>query len=129
MINLNHMISILNFIFTILFYATRWIKQDPTRICFKEFLNKNLFESNFQFLTTQKSFPVFISFFFSVLARQYSFSNLSGQLVVRFNHAFGSPIQFSLVIFDLQMPVAAFSLPGHRVALHCVVHLRHSGAA
>jgi hypothetical protein len=38
------MIFILNFIFTIVFYTTRWTKQDLTCICFKEFLNQlNLF--------------------------------------------------------------------------------------
>jgi hypothetical protein len=39
MIKLTHMISIINFIFTIIFYKTRWIKQDITCIYFKEFLN------------------------------------------------------------------------------------------
>jgi hypothetical protein len=34
MINLSHMIFILNFVFTILFYAIRWTKQDLTYICF-----------------------------------------------------------------------------------------------
>jgi hypothetical protein len=34
------MISILNPIFTIVFYPTRWIKLDHTCICFKEFLNQ-----------------------------------------------------------------------------------------
>jgi hypothetical protein len=50
-------------------------KQDPTCICFEEFLNQKPFESNFQFSVAEKSFPIFI--FFSVLARQYSFSCLS----------------------------------------------------
>jgi hypothetical protein len=63
MINLNYMTSILNFIFTILFHAMRWTKQNLTCICFEEFLNQNTFESNFQFLAAQKSFPVFIYFF------------------------------------------------------------------
>jgi hypothetical protein len=57
------MISILNFIFTILFYAMKWTKQDNTCICFKEFLNLKSFESNFQFSTVQKPFPVFVFFF------------------------------------------------------------------
>jgi hypothetical protein len=34
------MISILNFIFTIVFYITRWTKQDYICICFKEILNQ-----------------------------------------------------------------------------------------
>jgi hypothetical protein len=40
MINLTYMISILNSIFTIVFYLTRWIKQVLTCICFEEFLNQ-----------------------------------------------------------------------------------------
>jgi hypothetical protein len=44
MINLTHMISILNSVFTIIFYMTRWTKLDLTCICFKELLNQlNLF--------------------------------------------------------------------------------------
>jgi hypothetical protein len=39
MINLTHIISILNFVFTIIFYAMSWIKQDLTYIYFEEFLN------------------------------------------------------------------------------------------
>jgi hypothetical protein len=39
-INLIHMISILNFVFTIVFYATRRTKQDIICICFKEFSNQ-----------------------------------------------------------------------------------------
>jgi hypothetical protein len=38
MINLT--LSILNSIFTVVFYATRWIKQDLSCICFEEFLNQ-----------------------------------------------------------------------------------------
>jgi hypothetical protein len=49
MINLSHKISIFNFIFTILFYAMRWKKQDHIYVCFEEFLNKKPFESKFQF--------------------------------------------------------------------------------
>jgi hypothetical protein len=62
------MIFILNFIFTISFYAMKWTKQDLTYICFEEFLNKKLFESNFQFSAAQEFFPVFIFFYFFVLA-------------------------------------------------------------
>jgi hypothetical protein len=40
MINLIYMISILNSVFTIVFYAKRWIKQDLICICFEEFLNQ-----------------------------------------------------------------------------------------
>jgi mannose/fructose/N-acetylgalactosamine-specific phosphotransferase system component IIC len=40
MINLIHIISILNYVFTIVFYATRWTKQDVICICFEEFLNQ-----------------------------------------------------------------------------------------
>jgi hypothetical protein len=58
MINLTHMISILNFVFTIVFYTVRWTKLDlfayvlknlwtkldHAYICFEEFLNRlNLF--------------------------------------------------------------------------------------
>jgi hypothetical protein len=44
---LTYMISILNFIFNIVFYPTRWIKLDHTYICFKEFLNQlNLLHKN-----------------------------------------------------------------------------------
>jgi hypothetical protein len=39
-INLTDMISILNFIYIIVFYVTRWTKQDLTLICFEEFLNQ-----------------------------------------------------------------------------------------
>jgi hypothetical protein len=34
------MIFILNFVFTIVFYAMRWIKLDLNYLCFKEFLNQ-----------------------------------------------------------------------------------------
>jgi hypothetical protein len=40
MINLTHMIFMLNSVFTIVFYVMRWIKQDHTCIYFKEFLNQ-----------------------------------------------------------------------------------------
>jgi hypothetical protein len=40
MINLNYMVSILNFVFTVMFYAGRWPKLDPTCLCFEEFLNQ-----------------------------------------------------------------------------------------
>jgi hypothetical protein len=44
MINITHMTSILNSVFTIVFYTMRWIKSNLTCICFKEFLNQlNLF--------------------------------------------------------------------------------------
>jgi hypothetical protein len=44
MINLIHMIFILNSIFTIVLYVTRWVKQDLICIYFEEFLNQlNLF--------------------------------------------------------------------------------------
>jgi hypothetical protein len=39
-IYLTHMISILSYVFTVVFYPTRWIKLDHTCIYFKEFLNK-----------------------------------------------------------------------------------------
>jgi hypothetical protein len=39
MINLIHMICILNFVFTVVFYVTRWKKLDHTYIYFEEFLN------------------------------------------------------------------------------------------
>jgi hypothetical protein len=39
MINPTHMISILNFVFIVVFYATRETKQDPN-CCFEEFLNQ-----------------------------------------------------------------------------------------
>jgi hypothetical protein len=38
--NLTHMISILNSVFIVSFYKTRWTKQDPSCICFEEFLNQ-----------------------------------------------------------------------------------------
>jgi hypothetical protein len=53
----------------------------------------------------------------------------SAQSTVWSNHAFGPPTQFSLVIFNLQMPTATFSLLGQHDALCCVVRLRHRGAA
>jgi hypothetical protein len=39
-IYLTHMISILNSVFTIVFYPMRWTKLDHTCICFEEFLNQ-----------------------------------------------------------------------------------------
>jgi hypothetical protein len=39
-INLIHMISILDSVFSIVLYATRWTKLDLICICFKEFLNQ-----------------------------------------------------------------------------------------
>jgi hypothetical protein len=40
MINLIHMISILNYAFTIVFHTMRWTKQYLICICFKDFLNQ-----------------------------------------------------------------------------------------
>jgi hypothetical protein len=40
MTSLIHMISILNYVFTIVFYTMRWTKQDLICIYFKEFLNQ-----------------------------------------------------------------------------------------
>jgi hypothetical protein len=40
MSNLTHMISILSFIFIVVFYATRWVKFDPVCIWFIEFINQ-----------------------------------------------------------------------------------------
>jgi hypothetical protein len=40
MINLIHMTSILNSIFTVVFYVTRWTKLDTAFICFEEFINQ-----------------------------------------------------------------------------------------
>jgi hypothetical protein len=37
MINLTHIIFILNFVFTVVLYVTRWTKQDPTYIIFNNF--------------------------------------------------------------------------------------------
>jgi hypothetical protein len=41
MINLTHMISIFNSVFTVVFYMTRWTKLDTTCICFEEFINQH----------------------------------------------------------------------------------------
>jgi hypothetical protein len=124
MINLSHMISILNFVFTILFYTTSRTKQAPTSISFEEFLNQKPFESNFQFLAAQKSFPILFPFFLSVLDHQYSFSYLFDpshtlnhifsptQSIVQPNRAFGPPTQFPLAIFNLEMTIATFGLSG-----------------
>jgi hypothetical protein len=40
MINITYMISILNFIFTVVFYVTKWTKHDHICICFEEILNQ-----------------------------------------------------------------------------------------
>jgi hypothetical protein len=40
MINLTHMVSILNSVFIVMFYMMRRPNLDPTCICFKEFLNQ-----------------------------------------------------------------------------------------
>jgi hypothetical protein len=40
MINITYMISILNFIFAIVFYAMRWTKHDHIYICLEEILNQ-----------------------------------------------------------------------------------------
>jgi hypothetical protein len=40
MIDLFHIISILNFVFIIVFYGMGWTKQDLIYICFEEFLNQ-----------------------------------------------------------------------------------------
>jgi hypothetical protein len=40
MINLTHMISILNSVFTLVFYTTRYTKLDIDCICFEEFINQ-----------------------------------------------------------------------------------------
>jgi multisubunit Na+/H+ antiporter MnhF subunit len=39
MIHITYMIFILNFIFTVVFYAMRWTKHDHIYICFEEILN------------------------------------------------------------------------------------------
>jgi hypothetical protein len=134
------MVSILNFVFTILFYVMRWKKQDLTSICFDEFLNKNHWNQIFNFQQLKNPSLFLFHFFFSVLARLYSFSNLSdpshtlshifslAQSAVRPNRAFSPSTQFPLVIFDLQTLAAAFGLPGCCTALRCVVCLWHHGA-
>jgi hypothetical protein len=38
--DLTHIISILNSVFTIVFYPMRWIKVDHNYICFEDFLNQ-----------------------------------------------------------------------------------------
>jgi hypothetical protein len=139
MINLSHMISILNFVFTILFYVMRWTKQYLTCIYFTEFLNQKSFESNFQFSGAQKFFPVFISFsiFFACIHYSIFLTHLilstiifsSAQSTVRPNRAFSPLTQFSLDIFDLQPPATTFGLSGCRTAFHCVIYLWHCGAA
>jgi hypothetical protein len=95
--------------------------------------------SNFQQPKNPSLF--YFLFSFSVLACQYSFSYLSTNLIlpaiffspsqsaVQSNCTFGPPTQFALVILDLQTPATAFDLPGHRVALRCVIHFQHRGAA
>jgi hypothetical protein len=114
-------------------------KQDPTCICFEEFLNQKPFESNFQFSVAEKSFPILFSFLFwpasipslvflAHLILSAIFFSLA-QSVVQSNHTFGPSTQFPLVIFDFQTPDDAFGLPGHYAALHCVIRLRHRGAA
>jgi hypothetical protein len=54
-----HMISILNFVFTIVFYPMRWTKLYHTCICFEEFLNQLTFDYKYRmniyaWLMTQK---------------------------------------------------------------------------
>jgi hypothetical protein len=138
MIILSHMISILNFVFSILFYVTKWTKQDLTCICFEEFFIKNHLNqiSNFQQLKILSCFyflfhfgpPTFLLLSFWPIS-YFSHNFLSVQSPGRPNHAFDPSTQFPLVIFDLQTPVATFSLLGRRVALRCVIRLWHSGAA
>jgi hypothetical protein len=77
MINLSHLISIWNFVFTILFYATRWTKQDLSYICFKK-INKNYLNQISNVQQPKNHFMFLFPFFFSVLSHQYSFSYLSG---------------------------------------------------
>jgi hypothetical protein len=60
---LTHMIFILNSVFTVVFYPTRWAKIDHTCIYFEEFLNQlNLLYkyrmSIYAYLMTQKKPPV-----------------------------------------------------------------------
>jgi hypothetical protein len=40
MINITYMISILNSVFTVVFYMMRWTKQDHIYICYEEILNQ-----------------------------------------------------------------------------------------
>jgi hypothetical protein len=49
MINLIHIVSILNFVFTIVFYTTGWTKQDLICICFKK-IKINLIYSIFEYV-------------------------------------------------------------------------------
>jgi hypothetical protein len=73
-------------------------KQYLTCICFEEFLNKKLFESNFQFSAAQNFFPVLFPFFFSILAYRCSFSYLSSPSHTLI-HFFRRPIdQFDLIV-------------------------------
>jgi hypothetical protein len=40
MINITYVVSIFNFVFTVVFYAMIWTKQDHICICFKEILSQ-----------------------------------------------------------------------------------------
>jgi hypothetical protein len=57
-INLTYMISILNSIFTVVFYAMRWIKLDPTCTCFAKKINQLnlLYIYMFLYLQPDKSY-------------------------------------------------------------------------
>jgi hypothetical protein len=143
-INLSHIISSLNFVFTIVFYAMRWIKQDHTCIYFKRFLNKNHLSQIFNL--QQPKNPYIFLFPFFALIRQYLFSYFLVFILLFFgsSHSFThifftdlvnssvkplirptGPISFS----HLWPTAVAFDLPGRRAILHCVIHLWHRGAA
>jgi hypothetical protein len=88
----------------------------------------------------KKSFPILFPFSFSILSFQYSFYYLPGSshtlsyifssaqlAAARPKRAFDPSIQFSLVIFNLQMSAVAFGLSDRRATLQCVVCHQHRG--
>jgi hypothetical protein len=82
MINLTHMIFILNSVFTVVFYVARWTKLDITCIYFEEFINQLnlLYLCIYLYLQQNKSYGIvgpWTNFFcqpkFSTLSREWSF--------------------------------------------------------
>jgi hypothetical protein len=73
MINITYMISILNYVFTVVFYATRWTKQDHICICFKEILNQLnlLYIYICLYLQSILNFVFTIVFYATTLTKQY----------------------------------------------------------
>jgi hypothetical protein len=108
------MISILNFVFTILFYDKMNKIKYHLHIFWRNFKSETIW-IKFSIFSSPKILPCFyLLFSFLFLACKYSFSYLSSSSHT-LSHSFSS--------------ATTFGLPGRRAALRCIIHLWHCGVA